>query len=119
MSKRFKLPKEFAEKWIKALKSGEYRQCRGTMYDSSVDGYCCLGVALSMNGVPNKKMQGRDVIVDENTGVFEKSTKNAPRELYGPASDNDFISKLTVMNDHDLCSFKDIADWIKENVEMY
>jgi hypothetical protein len=31
------------KKWVAALRSGEWKQCRGTMHDG--EGYCCLGVA--------------------------------------------------------------------------
>lgn len=44
------------EKWLQALESGDYDQCRGMLYDGT--GYCCLGVAnkvLELNEV-NKTM---------------------------------------------------------------
>lgn len=34
------------QKWINALKSGEYEQCDGSLEDSN--GYCCLGVACKV-----------------------------------------------------------------------
>lgn len=51
--KYWKLPKEFTEKWLKALRSGEYEQGEGMLKDnipSEIDThetycYCCLGVA--------------------------------------------------------------------------
>lgn len=36
---------EWIEDWIKELLSGEYRQVKGALYDSKLDGFCCLGVA--------------------------------------------------------------------------
>jgi hypothetical protein len=41
-----KLPKHI-KTWIKALRSGEYKQCQGTLKGELVDGstgFCCLGV---------------------------------------------------------------------------
>jgi hypothetical protein len=34
---------EIQEKWLKALESGEYKQCTEALFDGT--GYCCLGVA--------------------------------------------------------------------------
>lgn len=40
-----------AKKWVKALKSGEYKKTKGTLRDEK--GYCCLGVACEL-AVQNK-----------------------------------------------------------------
>jgi hypothetical protein len=42
-----KMPAELKNNWIAALRSGEYKQCTGTMRDTDSSGehsYCCLGV---------------------------------------------------------------------------
>lgn len=44
--KPFKLNKEFLDKWIEALESGEFPQGISYLLTED-DGYCCLGVALS------------------------------------------------------------------------
>ena len=41
-----KLPKEFKEKWLSALRSGEYTQAREALWVGN--GYCCLGVACKV-----------------------------------------------------------------------
>jgi hypothetical protein len=35
-----------AKKWIKALRSGQYKQCQGSLSEENEEGrsYCCLGV---------------------------------------------------------------------------
>jgi hypothetical protein len=38
------MPKEHLSAWLAALRSGEYKQAKGCMFDTSTDGYCCLGV---------------------------------------------------------------------------
>jgi|SRR6187402_999408 len=55
IKKDFQLPKEFAEKWLAALRSGEYTQIDGTLISSYEDDDgcsvaeptkgCCLGIA--------------------------------------------------------------------------
>lgn len=37
-----RMPKELLAKWLAALRSGEYKQSRESLYDGN--GYCCLGV---------------------------------------------------------------------------
>ncbi|HSW91758.1 MAG TPA: hypothetical protein VLG09_03880 [Candidatus Saccharimonadales bacterium] len=32
------------EKWIKALRSGKYKQGSAHLYDAATESYCCLGV---------------------------------------------------------------------------
>lgn len=46
--KKFKLPKEFAQKWVEALRSGKYRQGKYMLSERNNSGVCdncCLGVA--------------------------------------------------------------------------
>lgn len=40
--KTIKMPKKIADKWLAALRSGEYKQCTNVLYNGG--GYCCLGV---------------------------------------------------------------------------
>jgi hypothetical protein len=37
-----KMNPEWKEKWLKALRSGEFKQCKGTLYSNGA--FCCLGV---------------------------------------------------------------------------
>ena len=47
--KKYSLPKEFAKKWLNALCSNKYKQAKNALYDSTIDGYCCLGVACVLD----------------------------------------------------------------------
>lgn len=40
---------ENAKKWVTALKSGDYKQTKGTLRDG--EGFCCLGVACDLSGL--------------------------------------------------------------------
>lgn len=42
--KTIRMRKGDAEKWLAALRSGEYKQAKRTLYDLEDGGYCCLGV---------------------------------------------------------------------------
>jgi hypothetical protein len=48
------MKREIGEKWVKALRSGEYRQGHGTLRVFHNESYCCLGVltVVHNNEVP-------------------------------------------------------------------
>lgn len=48
MEKTIRMPKELLDKWLAALRSGEYKQCAMSM--AIDDGYCCLGVLVVVGG---------------------------------------------------------------------
>lgn len=50
MSEQVKMDPELKAKWVKALRSGEYRQGRGTLRDTE-GRYCCLGVFCVVAGI--------------------------------------------------------------------
>lgn len=47
---------EFQTNWLNALESGEYAQGQGVLR-STVDAYCCLGVAAEIAGCPKRIQQ--------------------------------------------------------------
>ena len=42
--KKLEFTQEVKDKWLKALKSGKYRQGTRTLYADSDNSYCCIGV---------------------------------------------------------------------------
>jgi len=119
-----RLNREQFRKWIKALKSGRYKQTTGTLNDK--DGYCCLGVACKILIPKNKwKYQTK---MDENTGeeteipYLEGDMPNYQK--YAPTwlkEINDDIQKrredgnsLDVLNDTEKYNFKEIAKALEE-----
>lgn len=46
----YKNMKSFGKAWVKALRSGEYKQAQGALvrYGKKHDTFCCLGVAFNM-----------------------------------------------------------------------
>ena len=123
MNKQYTLPKEFAEKWLEVLTSGKYNQATGVLYDPSKDGYCCLGLAASICGVSNQEMEYKNFIQGDNFS-FEEITqirkKGYPEELSTIdryACDKILGGVLAQMNDNGY-TFEEIAEWIRENVEL-
>jgi len=111
--------KQLLKDWVKALRSGEYKQTRDYLHDEK--GFCCLGVlcdiALDDYWVERESARGSCMLVkhqeafglptqlSKDLGLFEE------REDIG-TNPEDFLGN---MNDKGK-SFKEIADWIEKNL---
>jgi hypothetical protein len=115
-----KLPVRFKNKWVKALRSGDYKQGCGELcdFDSYIkeNRYCCLGVAGKIVGHTDKNLKKFTIL--ENNKKWK-----VPKQLIGEQSNgNLLVGKLVDMNDgsHFLkrkaLSFKQIANWIEKNL---
>lgn len=105
--KKYKLPKEFAEKWLAALRSGDYVQGGACLLsyeekdDLSVDinkkSFCCLGVACSLTGVEERLYSGESFVSEEsNINIRYMLEKGYPIELIG---EEDLPYILALLND--------------------
>lgn len=100
--KQFKLPKEFAEKWVAALRSGEYTQGKGILQqfiNSDWDGeepsketcsYCCLGVAGVINNINSDEL---------SIEYYYHSIEGIPNEIIGDSDTNILVQILSNLND--------------------
>lgn len=129
---KYRLPAEFAAKWITALRSGEYKQTTGKLvvnldYEDDpqpIYGYCCLGVAAAICGVTVETM-GINGMLDsylfKEKGV--EKPESLPLELltdYAKAINGGTLPrKLAELNDTDGYTFDQIADYIEKEVELY
>lgn len=117
--------KENVRKWVDALRSGKYKQCRS--YLNKGDAYCCLGVACEVafkNGVAVEIVN-----LNENTSnaeairSYNKNTIDLPTvvkewlgfEQHSPTVrlSNNREEFLTNLNDSYKFSFEQIADLIE------
>lgn len=125
-------PKEARAEWVKALRSGKYKQAEGQLRYRSITGghkYCCLGVACD---VYSKKVRHRDLwdvnsflnretelpeVVREWLGLAHgcASFKEAKRRWVGAREFK--IFSLISANDEAHWDFNKIADAI-ENDEL-
>lgn len=103
-----KLPKEFKNKWVAALRSGAYEQGQERLKRGSA--YCCLGVACVVAGV--KKIHGNMTFIPHKDHDDDGAFNLVPDSI---RCESRTSSKLAGMND-DGCSFGEIADWIDENL---
>lgn len=125
-TKKYSLPREFAEKWVAALRSGKYRQGSQKLGNSE-KGYCCLGVAAKVCGSTDDMLSnGNDVACylkiggDYGAKLTRKIFDQIPKELRGEEDKlkENLVAKLINLNDNKHYSFPEIADWIEENVEF-
>lgn len=104
-----KFTQEFKDKWIAALRSGDYKQCKMNLYDGV--GFCCIGVAGKVCGMSEAELYNQEWIWDGMAG-----SRRVPSIIVGSDSDSNTIECLSSMNDAGT-SFNTIADWIEENME--
>lgn len=87
-------------KWIKALRSGRYKQGKAELHPTE-DTYCCLGVLCKVARIEKSRWEGCGGLWDSLNSELGVS---CARE-----------SRLTKMNDSDGWSFKQIADWLEKH----
>lgn len=129
---------EEMDKWIKALRSGEFNQAEGLMYKAASNGFCCLGVLEAINGADKSSMDG--VVVNGKSLYWLPTTKtvnllNLPQEYVEMGSSetssvcvkanqenqkekyemkNNGTISVTVLNDGLGLTFNQIADRLEE-----
>lgn len=112
-----KLPKAFKKKWVAALRSGKYNQGASLLYNSNNNGYCCLGVACAILGIPDESLRGHGTIpLNKFNGI--------PELITGSAKNHNIVAKLIHFND----GFNDKTldsqtpksfNWIASYIERY
>ena len=121
--KTFELPEKFGKKWLKALRSGDYKQATGILYDHNKDGYCCLGVACKLeyplHYLKNKDnyQYGATITKGYQQDQLKYNLNKIPKQLKGTSHSNDLVSILIDMNDSSK-TFEQIADWIEDNIRF-
>lgn len=114
MDKKYRLPKEFAEKWLEALRSGEYEQGYGCLFTNNR--FCCLGVGCVILGADKNTMDEKEMTISSDWEIEILKIENFfPKEL----QETKLMEDLIRFNDDEGFSFNEIADWIEENCEFY
>lgn len=110
-----KMNQKIKKAWVKALRSGEYKQAAGMLRTSLLDGkygYCCLGVLQhTLTGKQPKLGQG--MLTDKFAAKC-----GIPRLRESGSCDalpTDVCTTLAEKNDSGW-SFKRIANWIEKNL---
>jgi len=93
------LTKKLKQKWIEALRSGNYTQGQGFLCNDNK--YCCLGVLAKIAGLSSESSY---LLINEKDVSY----------INGLPLDKQH--KLADMNDNQGKNFKDIANFIEENI---
>lgn len=95
---------EVATKWVEALRSGKYKQCRNKLADGE-GGFCCLGVIGAVMGEVTNPAPVECEIETQSYSPYSDQFEELFKE------ECDFF---WVLNDSDEKTFTEIADIIEE-----
>jgi hypothetical protein len=109
---------QIKQKWVDALRSGEYQQTKGRLHDE--DGFCCLGVLCDLyikeNNVEWEPSIHSDAYMFQNVVAdLPFSVKKWADLEYCNPHINDGESTLATLNDIGF-TFNKIADIIQEQL---
>ena len=113
------MKKDTKEKWVAALRSGEYRQCQGELKDA-IGAHCCLGVLLETQGWKENKSESDKSVFSNYVspkGVFnmeENELDEYTSEAFGLNRQQQV--RLMNLNDDKGWSFNLIARWIEDHL---
>ncbi len=103
---------ELKQKWIAALRSGEWKQGMCHLRLPNSEAYCCLGVLCKVSGEGLTWSETRKDWVAANP--LHQAGDSLAWGSFGLSIAN--IDNLTDLNDSG-SDFPTIADWIAENIE--
>lgn len=107
---KFRTPRQVYKLWIKALRSGEYKQTRCTLKDNK--GFCCLGVLCDLAA----KDGGEQWEQEGERFIYGDCSEIPPRDILTYLNlSEDKESTLIQMNDILNKSFKSIANYIEKH----
>ena len=100
------------ERWIAALRSGEYPQHRGKLNNhkaldtDKATAFCCIGVLAKVESAERTQEEYR--AYGEVSGLY-------PQQVYSPIykATTSVSGRLVQMNDHENKSFSEIADYLE------
>ncbi len=103
--------KKLKAAWVKALRSGKYRQVRGMLHHKGHgNSYCCLGVLCDVAEKTTKFKADRDEYGRIVGGLLDDQPSRFGLRRYQR-------DKLVELNDKAKLSFKEIADHIQKNIK--
>ena len=116
---------ELKEKWVAALRSGDYPQTRFALnrtksHDEAPVGFCCLGVLCEVAGLPKEADYDNEFFVTylmlDSNGEQTECAATLSTEQAKIFGIEEVAPKLMDMNDSVGKNFDEIADWIEQHV---
>lgn len=117
--------KSVAEKWVKALRSGQYKQGYNRLGNAAECSFCCLGVLCELaanEGIVERHVMGASVLYDEAADGLPASVQKWADMVscVGHVEARDDFENtfdLVTLNDEEGMTFDAIASFIEENVD--
>lgn len=101
------------KKWVKALRSGEYRQATGRLFDGG--GYCCLGVLCVIAGMEPDEGPD-DYYFDDELAFAPPQAMQFVGLVNKTGSQNDVLQRASLIGQNDSgADFGEIADIIESD----
>lgn len=112
------MKKEIAEEWVKALRSGKYKQGRNFLKKD--DKFCCLGVLCE---IAAESMNSAAIDYSNNSWALPPSIQNwaemsSSMGVFEPEFDENANHSLSFINDNLGGNFNEIADIIEAYWEV-
>lgn len=129
-----KMNPEYKERWLKALRGRGYRQGTGVLRakrGGPKPEYCCLGVLVNIDDDLKWEAEGKSThnqffLADGTDHTVQLGNKLLKKYGISTAAQNHLIAMNdggdvcseagNFITEYDKCSFKQIADWIEENL---
>lgn len=107
-----KMPK-LAKDWVRALRSGKYKQTNNRLKRMDPDEYCCLGVACDVSGFGKWVNHGYSNYyrIGDTKGAGSKLAYKVRKAL---GISTKFEARLIELNDVESYGFPEIADAIEQ-----
>lgn len=108
------MEKELKEKWVKALESGNYKQCTGRLKRPvvvGVDSYCCLGLLCELAEVPLHPL-GESL----DYKFLEENNDSSYNYIHNKLLGGYEYMKFVELNDDLRKTFPEIAEYVKANL---
>lgn len=96
--------KAFLKRWVAALRSGEYQQCR--FFLKKENSFCCLGVACDIYAKETNNNWDDNRMLGNSTCIPDTISSMIGISLY-------YQTKLMSLNDEKNKNFNEIADVIE------
>ena len=117
--------RELVQKWVAALRSGEYKQGHGRLHLAKHNSFCCLGVLCEVAEV--KKASSRNshwgnYYLTGSDGWMDSHVISPSSELYSraglgaKASDFNSLGSELVNRNDERESFEEIANFIEDTL---
>ena len=110
------------EKWLKALRNGEYEQGKNALKPNGT--YCCLGVLCELHRLEVKRDDWGELEDNAEGSIYLEMEYELPDEVIewaglssgNPGIDhNEEMDSLAYIND-EVADFEEIADFIEEQL---